>query len=296
MVGGRGVRLDVSSVVRDAPFFLALDAREERRGARREVQVFLASAIDPEWLERLHPGSIRRERASTFDPGRQRVVGVARVWYEDLLLREDVASEPDIEEAGRILVAELRRRGENAALSKDRVKEWLARVDLLRRSIPELDWPGFDEDQLDEILAEACQGKTSMAEIERLDLIPYLEARLDRQQARALREGAPESLEIPSGRRVRLTYEAGRPPVLASRLQELFGLAETPRIARGRVPVLLHILGPNYRPVQVTDDLRSFWTNTYFQVRKDLRGRYPKHAWPDDPLRAPPSGVNRRRG
>ena len=83
--------------------------------------------------------------------------------------------------------------------------------------------------------------------------------------------------------------------MLAARLQELFGLAETPRVARGRVPVLLHILGPNYRPVQVTDDLRSFWTTTYFQVRKDLRGRYPKHAWPDDPLTAPPVAINRRK-
>src|SRR5262249_57292775 len=115
------------------------------------------------------------------------------------------------------------------------------------------------------------------------------------QQARELREGAPDSLAIPSGRRVRLVYETGRPPVLAARLQELFGWTETPRVARGRVPVVLHILGPNYRPVQVTDDLRSFWTTTYFQVRKDLRGRYPKHSWPDDPLTASPVGHGRRK-
>ncbi len=112
---------------------------------------------------------------------------------------------------------------------------------------------------------------------------------------RELREGAPESLVHPGGRRARLLYEAGRPPVLAARLQDLFGWKETPRVARGRIPVLLHILGPNHRPVQVTDDLHSFWTSTYFQVRKDLRGRYPKHRWPDAPLDAPPEPPRRPR-
>jgi ATP-dependent helicase HrpB len=106
---------------------------------------------------------------------------------------------------------------------------------------------------------------------------------------------APEALVVPSGNRIRLRYEPGRPPVLAVRLQELFGWAETPRIARGRVAILLHLLGPNYRPVQVTDDLHSFWSQTYFQVRKDLRNRYPKHAWPDDPLSARPKAKGSRR-
>jgi ATP-dependent helicase HrpB len=229
-----------------------------------------------------------------FDPARRRAVGVVRVWYEDLLLREDVTSDRDPAEAARVLAEELRRRGFDPAREDPRVAEWLARVGLLRRAIPELGWPTFDEGLLAAIVEESCEGKTSLDEIERLDLVPFLEARLDRQQARDLREGAPESLAIPSGRRVRLVYEADRPPVLAARLQELFGWAETPRVARGRVPVLLHILGPNHRPVQVTDDLRSFWTTAYFQVRKDLRGRYPKHSWPDDPLAAPPIAANRR--
>ena len=161
--------------------------------------------------------------------------------------------------------------------------------------MPELGWPDDDDALIAGILAEACQDKTSLDEVERMDLIPLLEGHLDRHQARELREGAPESLSLPRGPRVRLFYEAGRPPVLAARLQELFGWTETPRVARGRIPVLLHILGPNGRPVQVTDDLHSFWTTTYFQVRKDLRGRYPKHSWPDEPLEAQPIGPNRRK-
>jgi ATP-dependent helicase HrpB len=115
-------------------------------------------------------------------------------------------------------------------------------------------------------------------------------------QNQRLDEQAPEALTVPSGSRIRLRYERGRPPVLAVRLQELFGWSETPRIAAGRVPVVLHLLGPNFRPVQITDDLGSFWSSTYHQVRKDLRARYPKHAWPEDPwtARAESKGGPRR--
>jgi ATP-dependent helicase HrpB len=105
---------------------------------------------------------------------------------------------------------------------------------------------------------------------------------------RLLDELAPEAITVPTGSSIKLAYHADpkQPPVLAVRLQEMFGLAETPRAAGGRAPVLLHLLGPNYRPVQVTQDLASFWKNTYAQVRKDLRADYPKHSWPDDPLTA----------
>jgi ATP-dependent helicase HrpB len=295
MVGGRGVRLAPGSVVREADLYLALDAREDRRGRRREVHVSLASAVALNWLEELHPRAIRREKSTVYDSARQRVVGVTRLWYEDLLLKEDLDSTVDAAAAGRLLGEEIRRIGSNPALKDPRVAEWLGRVDLLRRSIPELGWPEYDESLMGAILEDTCRGKTSLEEVERTDLIPLLESRLDRNQARELRQSAPESLAIPSGRRVRLVYEMGRPPVLAARLQELFGWPETPRVARGRVPVLLHILGPNHRPVQITDDLRSFWSTTYFQVRKDLRGRYPKHSWPDDPLKAQPITPNRRR-
>jgi ATP-dependent helicase HrpB len=108
-------------------------------------------------------------------------------------------------------------------------------------------------------------------------------------QLHELEESARLAFTFLIGRQVRLTYEPGRPPILAVRFQELFGWTETPRVARGRVAVLLHLLGPNNRPVQITDNLRSFWTTTYHQVRKDLRARYPKHAWPEDPFKAQPS-------
>jgi ATP-dependent helicase HrpB len=131
--------------------------------------------------------------------------------------------------------------------------------------------------------------------LRRAPLLEALQGVLSYPQLEAVRREAPERLEVPSGSRVRLLYEPGKPPVLAARIQELFGLAETPRLAAGRIAVLLHLLAPNGRPQQVTHDLRSFWENTYPQVRKELQGRYPRHSWPADPWKAQPERRPKRK-
>jgi ATP-dependent helicase HrpB len=294
MVGGRGVRLAPESVVRDAAFYVALDAREDRRGGTLELQVSLASMIRLEWLEELFPEQVHSERLTRYDPSRRRVVGTTRLWYHDLLLREDVNPSVDPHEARVLLAAAARPLAPEWFRGNAQAACWLARLDFARSALPERNWPEFNDDVLGQLLAMTCQGKTSFEELEQVDLIPLLQSRLTGAQIRELRESAPQSLEIPSGRQVRLVYEPGKAPILAARLQELFGWNETPRVARGRVPVLVHILGPNNRPVQITCDLHSFWATTYHQVRKDLRGRYPKHAWPEDPLQAKPT-VKRKR-
>jgi ATP-dependent helicase HrpB len=288
MVGGRGARLGPESAVRDAELFLAIDAREERRGAALAVQVSLASLIRMEWLERLFPDVVRRERTTFFDEKRQRVVTASRLYYHDLPLREDIEPSVDRERSGAVLAAELRPRAASVFESDPRASKWLARYEFVRTAVPELGWPQFDAILLGELLEQVCEEKTEVAQVEKSDLSALLESRLDYAMTRELRESAPLSITIPSGRVVTLQYEPGRPPVLAAKLQEFFGWTETPRLARGRVPVLLHLLGPNQRPVQITDDLNSFWKTTYHQVRKDLRGRYPKHPWPEDPLTAQP--------
>jgi ATP-dependent helicase HrpB len=135
-----------------------------------------------------------------------------------------------------------------------------------------------------------------LAQTQKLDLMPILAARLDWGQRQRLDNEAPTRIETPAGRERAIDYCAGETPILAVQLQELFGLAETPRIARGRVPLLLHLLSPARRPIQVTQDLAGFWARGYAEVRKELRGRYPKHAWPEDPTRATPvAGVRRPR-
>ena len=295
MVGGRGVRVAPESVVRDSEFFVALDPREDRRGGRLEARVRIASAVRPEWLEELFPEAIRRERSIRFDAERQRVVGVSTLWYRDLALREDRNAAVSADEASRTLAEALRDRA-TTLLQEDRAAAtWLARLAFLRRAMPELEWPEFGPEALGELMREVCAGKRSLEEVRRVALVPGLKSRLTHAQNRILDEQAPESLTVPSGNRIRLSYEPDRPPVLAARLQELFGWIDTPRVAGGRVAVVLHLLGPNFRPVQITDDLRSFWATTYFQVRKDLRARYPKHAWPEDPLTAKPEAKGGRR-
>ena len=289
MVGGRGVRLGPESVVGDAELYLALDAREDRRAGPREAQVRLASTIKLEWLEELFPASVRRQRLVRYDESRRRVISVNQLWYLDLLLREDPSASVDANEAGTVLADALWPRAASLVRAQPRAAHWLARLDFVTQALPERGWTQFDDETLAQVVAAVCQGKTSLDEVEQADFVPFLQSRFDPGLIRELDLSALESITVPSGRQVRLSYEIGRPPILAVRLQELFGWTETPRLARGRVPVLLHLLGPNNRPVQITNDLRRFWTTTYHQVRKDLRRRYPKHPWPEDPFVAQPS-------
>jgi len=288
MVGGRGVRLTLESIVREGELFLAIDPREERRQGTLELQVRLASLVQLPWLEELTPHLMRRERTLEFDAERERVVGISRLWYLDLLLKEDSYQPDDPVAASEALAIGLRPRAGEFFREDPAASSWLARYDFVSQAVPELDWPDFDDDALAAILESLCQGRTRVEELRHADKIAFLQGRLTPMLRREFEQGAPSSVEVPSGRQVRLAYEPDRPPVLAVRLQELFGWTETPRLARGRVPVLLHLLGPNHRPVQITSDLRSFWTTTYHQVRKDLRTRYPKHSWPEDPFKAAP--------
>ena len=124
----------------------------------------------------------------------------------------------------------------------------------------------------------------SLDEVRSLPWKSLLQGLLTAAQRKLLETGAPEKFTLPGGRQVLLQYEVGKPPVLAARIQDFFGLPQTPRLAGGRIPLLLHLLAPNNRCQQITDDLASFWANTYPVVRKELRGRYPKHAWPENPL------------
>jgi ATP-dependent helicase HrpB len=274
---------------------LALDPWEDRRVGTLEARVKIASGIKLEWLEAFFPDALRRERSVQFDEGRGRVVGVSTLSYRDLTLREDRSAPVDPTLAGQELARVLSARGRDVFEKDEAAGLWLARFDLASRALPELDWPRFDQAGWSELIGLACQGKRSEVEVSGGPLLAILKSRLTYAQNQRLDELVPEALVVPSGNRIRLDYRAGAAPVLAVRLQELFGWPETPKVAAGRVTVLLHLLGPNYRPVQITEDLASFWANTYFQVRKDLRSRYPRHSWPDDPLKAPAESRGGRR-
>jgi len=171
-----------------------------------------------------------------------------------------------------------------------------ARLAFLHRHVG--DWPDVSDPALrataNDWLLPHLVGLRKRQDIEELDLGALMLARLSWRQRADLAELAPTHVEVPSGSRIRVDYSDPEAPVLAVRLQELFGLDATPSVARGLVPLTLHLLSPAHRPVQVTRDLAGFWRHSYFEVRKELRGRYPKHAWPDDPMRAEPTRRTRR--
>jgi ATP-dependent helicase HrpB len=313
MVGGRGVRLAETSAVREAELFVAVEIDSGRggpegpgsvRGAgpQAEDRVRLASAVEPAWLD---AARLSTEVELAFDERRERVAAWRRTRWEDLVIAESELPAPAGGAAESQLAAVAARHPARARARDDpEIAGWLARVRCLAEWMPELGLPdlralGADEEvaaenaagletALRQVLAGLAAGRRSFAELRRAPLLPALQELLTPRQLAALDREAPERLAVPSGSRIRLRYEPGQPPVLAARIQELFGLAETPRVAGGRIAVLLHLLAPNQRPQQVTQDLRSFWQTTYPQVKKELQGRYPRHSWPDDPWNACP--------
>ena len=293
MAGGRGVTLAESSAVADAELFVCLDIDAGKRGERAEAQVRVASGVEREWLPRER---VRSEVAVLFDERVERVTAVKRTVFEDLVLDEVQAGLPDDGEPSRVLAEAAAKRFERVWPKDDKdVERFVARVRCLAAWMPDLGLPSFDEVSLAGALPDLCHGRRSFDELRRAPWLEALHARLSYPQLQVLEREAPDKLSVPSGSQIRIEYEPGKAPVLAARIQELFGLAETPRIAGGRVGVVMHLLAPNHRPQQITEDLRSFWNNTYPQVKKELSRRYPRHSWPDDPWSATPERRPRRR-
>ncbi len=294
MVGGSGVRLGTESIVWQPEFYVALDARHDQRNKTREAVVRIASGITLEDLQEMFPQAIRREKSVAFDETRGRAVTVDALYYYDLLLKENRQGSVDPEMATEVLASQVQQQAQAIFESHPGAANVLARLKLLRENMPEKAWPIFNDAQLGEILVSICPGKKSVEAIKQSALGELLKGQLAYPLDRLFEEQAPETIAVPSGSHIKIDYDAPV-PVLAVRLQELFGWADTPRIVGGRVSLVIHLLGPNYRPVQITNDLRSFWSKAYFEVRKDLRTRYPKHSWPENPLTAKPEAKGRRK-
>jgi ATP-dependent helicase HrpB len=262
---GTGAVLGPESGVREPELLLALDvALGNAPGA--EARVRLASGLERDWLQPTHSDVEHR-----FEPSSRAVRAVARDWYGAILLAERPAPlDPD--RAAEVLVAEAQQRG--FGTEGDAV---------LRR----LRFAGLNLD-VAELLRGACAGRTRLPDLDLAGLLPPG----TRQELARL---APEAIPVPSGRQARLEYREDGSVLASVKLQELFGLAETPRVGPRREPVLLELLAPNGRPVQTTRDLRGFWERTYPEVRKELRGRYPRHPWPEDPWTAEPTARAQRR-
>ena len=256
----------------------------------QEARIFLAAALHIEHLADWHRELITErtfvdwdDRAGCVRARRQQCLG-------ELVLSDRALENLDGQAVLRAMLEGVRRRGPACLPWSEEARRLQARVNFLH-GLDAARWPDVSDAALladiDNWLAPFLPGLTRLSHLGNLDLRAALLARFDWQQQQQLDKLAPTHLPVPSGSRLRVDY-SGTVPVLAVRVQEMFGLAETPRVAGGKVPVLLHLLSPAQRPVQVTQDLATFWTGSYRQVRKELKGRYPKHDWPEDPLLAQP--------
>ncbi len=302
MIGGVAVDLDASSAVAARSghprpeLFLAVACQGLGQGMRSSTVVRQAAELTEADIEAVFPGSIQRRERLTWDDQKQQVSGQIGWFYRDLAIRMARDTQPDPATVAAFLAERLAPEATAVLAADEDAAMWLARYRWLRAYATDLELPPEPEAAV--VIAGLCVGCRSRAEIIAKPKIDALQAGLTWQQTRHLDEWAPTHVPVPTGNRIKLDYSSAslaQPPVLAVRLQELFGQPTTPTVANGRCGVLLHLLGPNYRCEQVTRDLASFWANTYPQVRKDLRGRYPKHSWPDNPLTALPVARGRPR-
>jgi ATP-dependent helicase HrpB len=286
LASGQGAVLSDRSRT-DADLLFAVDLRSARRGERAEHFIRSAHPVDVEI------GALPTTDEVRFDPETESVVSRRVTRIGDLVLRDtQTSARAPAGPAAAHLETAARRSPDRALAPSGDALRLLARLrfaaslsDTLAGAAPD-DWV--------DLLPELCVGRRSFAELRRADLSGALLGRLTWKQRAALDRLAPERLRVPSGSALPVDYGAD-PPVLAARIQQLFGSSETPTVGGGRVPVMLHLLAPNGRPAQVTQDLAGFWERTYPQVRKELRGRYPKHPWPDDPANAEATNRAKRR-
>ena len=256
-------------------------------GATRRIR--LAAALREDEVRAAHAARIAAHRKVRWDAQQEIVVAEEQQRLGAIVLSARRLA--DAGEAGRdAMIAGIRRLGLGALPWAEGTRQWQARVECLRAWQPEGGWPDVSDaallESLESWLGPHLQGVTRRAHLDGLDLQQILEGHLDYAAQQQVQKLAPTHLAVPSGQRRAIHYAPGSPPTLEVKLQEMFGCAQTPTVCAGRVPVLLHLLSPAQRPVAVTQDLAGFWERGYLEVRKDLRGRYPRHPWPDDPRAA----------
>ncbi|MCT4541667.1 ATP-dependent helicase HrpB [Pseudomonas aeruginosa] len=292
LANGRSARLFDPSDLRGEPWLVAVELRFEARDAL----LLRAAPVDEARLRRDFPQRFVQEDVVRWDGDKRALVALRETRFDRIVLDSRSAGRVDPAQAAQALTEAVRELGLQALPWTDGLRQWQARTAGLRHWMPELELPDVSDAALlatlSDWLTPAFNGKTRLDALDESTLGEALKSPLPWALRQRVDQLAPVRMAVPSGmeRAIHYALEADgvtpQPPVLAVKLQELFGLADTPRIADGRVPLTLHLLSPGGRPLQVTQDLRNFWANTYAEVKKEMKGRYPKHPWPDDPWTA----------
>ncbi len=292
LANGRSARLFDTSDLRGEPWLVVSELRFEARDAL----LLRAAPVDEARLRADFPQRFQQRDVVRWNGERRALEARRESGFDRIVLDSRPAGRVDPAQAARALTDAVRELGLEALPWTDALRQWRYRVQGLRQWMPELELPDLSDaallGTLDDWLLPAFAGKTRLDALAEAELGEALKSRVDWNLRQQIDRHAPVRISVPSGLERAIDYAldddgiSPRPPVLAVKLQELFGLADTPRIADGRVPLLLHLLSPGGKPLQVTGDLRNFWENTYAEVRKEMKGRYPRHPWPDDPWSA----------
>jgi ATP-dependent helicase HrpB len=275
----RGV-LARESVVQHSPLFVTAEVREiESRDKEMNTILSLATAIEAEWLRELFPDDLKSDLYVQFDAQQKRVLAAELLRFRGLALAAKRIDPPPADAAAKILADEINA-GRLLLPNWDHsVEQWLARLNLLCANCPELQLPNISDDDKKHIIEQLCHGANSYKEIKEREVKPIVMSWLSQSQRELLDKHAPERLTLPNGRTPKVNYEYGKSPFISLRIQELYDVNQTPRIAMGKIPVTVHILTPGMKPIQVTQDLASFWREHYPKIKSELARKYPKHLW-----------------
>ncbi len=279
LVHNRRGDLRKTCVTRKADLIVAAELEERETPHGVDLLLGMTTAIEPAWLAETFPDDVRVTSKMLLHQELRKVVNVRERWFRDLLLESKISGEPDAETAARFLVEEIVEERLQLKNWDGSVTRWIARVNLLAKVCPEHGFPAIGPDELRLIYEQLCHGKTTLKEVRESDPWPILGMFLNDFQNNELDRLAPEHWTLPNGRRSRLRYEDDGTVVLSATVQHLYDSPAKPAIADGRCALLVEILAPNQRPVQVTSDLGRFWESAYHEVKKQLKGRYPRHEW-----------------
>jgi ATP-dependent helicase HrpB len=251
-------------------FMVAVDAEDRKEKPLPVIR--MTARVEPEWLIDLFPDRVKEESRIIWNRAAERVDAVSRLLYDELIIQESRGAVPDAQAAAELLVQQALEAGIERFVDRDVLDELMGRVEFA----------GFEKPDVPRSLRELCMGLRSFAELKKAaaEFVPMLEQQIG---ARRLREIAPPIIRLQKGRQTRVHYEHNKPPWIASRLQDFFGMRDTPRIGPRNTPVVVHLLAPNQRAVQTTTDLAGFWERLYPELRRELMRRYPKHSWPERP-------------
>ena len=295
LANGRGAKLPGHDPL-TACEYLAI---AELDAGKQDGRIFLAAPLTGREIKESNSHLLSQSQKISWDEQTATVIAKKQSCYGELILEEKPLAKPDPQKISSAMLEGITKMGIEALPWNDKVRELQARINCLGLWQPEAGWPDLSDVHLtatlEQWLPPYLDKIRSREQLKKLDLFTILNSMLDWQMNKKLEQNAPTHITAPSGSRIKLSYTVGKPPIMAVRLQEMFGLADTPKICNNQVEVMIHLLSPARRPIQITQDLKGFWEGSYHEVKKEMKGRYPKHHWPDDPWQAAPTSRVKRK-